>query len=62
MSLFRPIHWYHSRADLIWPVGTFHRFKANKMIFPDYILQKRPGQSSRYYWIRIHNTGTIYIS
>jgi len=21
MSLLRPIHGYHSRADLIWPVG-----------------------------------------
>jgi hypothetical protein len=21
MSLFRPIHWYHSRDDLFWPVG-----------------------------------------
>ncbi len=20
----RPIHWYHSRADLIWPVGPFN--------------------------------------
>jgi hypothetical protein len=24
MSLLRPIHWYHSRADLIWPVGPFN--------------------------------------
>ncbi len=23
MSLLRPIHWYHSRADLIWPVSLF---------------------------------------
>jgi hypothetical protein len=23
MSLLRPIHFYHSRADLIWPVGPF---------------------------------------
>ncbi len=27
MSLFiRPIHWYHSRADLIWPIGPFKYF------------------------------------
>ncbi len=24
MSLLRPIDWYHSRADLIWPVGPFN--------------------------------------
>jgi hypothetical protein len=24
MSFFRPIHWYHSRVDLIWPVGPFN--------------------------------------
>jgi hypothetical protein len=24
MSLLRPTHWYHSRGDLIWPVGPFH--------------------------------------
>jgi hypothetical protein len=26
MSLFRPLHWYHSRADLILPVGPFNGF------------------------------------
>jgi hypothetical protein len=23
MSFSRPIHWYHSHADPIWPDGTF---------------------------------------
>jgi hypothetical protein len=23
MSFSRPIQWYHSQADLIWPNGTF---------------------------------------
>jgi hypothetical protein len=23
MSLLRPIHWHHSRTDLIWSVGPF---------------------------------------
>ncbi len=26
MSLLKPIHWYHSWADLIWPVGPFKVF------------------------------------
>jgi hypothetical protein len=26
MYLLRPIHWYYSRADLIWPVGPFNIF------------------------------------
>ncbi len=23
MSLFMPIHWFHSRTDLMWPVDPF---------------------------------------
>ncbi len=26
MSSQRPIEWYDSRADLIWPVGSFNGF------------------------------------
>ncbi len=30
MSLLRPIHWYHSRADPIWPVGPFKSLFSKK--------------------------------
>ncbi len=43
MSLFRPIHCYHSRADLIWLVGPFN--ESEKSFF-----SKTSGMSSRVHY------------
>ncbi len=42
MSLLRPINWYHSRVDLIWPDGNFKN--AYKKIRETRKLQSIRGQ------------------
>jgi hypothetical protein len=32
MNKKRPLQWYHSRADLIWPDSTFNRLNKKKNI------------------------------
>ncbi len=32
MSLSRPIQWYHSHADLIWPEGTFNCLQTRPVL------------------------------
>jgi hypothetical protein len=33
MSLSRPIQWYHSHADPIWPDGTFKERRKSKVTY-----------------------------
>jgi hypothetical protein len=35
MTFLRPIQWYHSQADPIWPVGTLKAGIENIMQFVD---------------------------
>ncbi len=35
MSFLRPIQWYHSQADQIWPDGTFKLFLARESLADD---------------------------
>ncbi len=38
MLLHWPIHWYHSRADLIWPDGPFKRKMTCCLFLPAIFL------------------------
>jgi hypothetical protein len=40
MSFLRPIHWYHSRADLIWAVGPFKITVAQTKTFLERTAEK----------------------
>ena len=33
LSIPRPIQWYHSRADLIWPDGPFNNFLLKRSVY-----------------------------
>ncbi len=45
MSFLRPIQWYHSRADPIWPDGSFNSYTDKKKIkFSSYIRKSRVKQ------------------
>ncbi len=57
MSLSRPIHWFHARADLIWPVGPFKVCRVNYVILVDLLVDYH-GQRVRLFHCH-KNTDTV---
>ncbi len=50
MSFSRPFQWYHSRADLIWPDGTFKKLiKILCVITLNYFLAELEKQSRSHF-------------
>ncbi len=52
MSLLRPIHWYHSRADLIRPVGPFYVKSGLVFSFTVIMITPLPPPKKKKLWLR----------
>jgi hypothetical protein len=56
MTFFRPIQWYHSHADPIWPDGTFKatcRMDWERDPGHSYVAPQYYGSANLLEWIRI---------